>query len=91
MGKGFCVKPLKKPNIPTNWGAGAVSEDYLTKKIAIENLPSDPRLLGGIKQPDGVLLCFDDGSSLLSLDANFTEEQSREISLKMMPDSGNTQ
>ena len=56
-----------KPRDAATFPEGAAN-DYLSKRKPIAAAPYDDRLLGLIPQPDGVLLVFRDGTSVLNLD-----------------------
>jgi hypothetical protein len=43
---------------------------YFSGSKILSDLETDANFLGGIRQPDGVLLCFNDGTSLMWMKAN---------------------
>ncbi len=45
---------------------GTAAYDYISNQKSIAQVGSDPRFLGGLPQPDGALLVFQDGTSVLS-------------------------
>jgi hypothetical protein len=65
------VKPLARlpkrfKSVPATPGTAAY--EYISKQKSPDHVPEDPRLLGGIQEPDGALLVFRDGSSVLIRD-----------------------
>jgi hypothetical protein len=47
---------------------GTAAYEYISNEKHIAQVGSDPRFLGGLPQPDGALLVFQDGTSVLSSD-----------------------
>jgi hypothetical protein len=47
---------------------GTAAYEYISNEKNILQVGSDPRFLGGLPQPDGALLVFQDGTSVLSAD-----------------------
>jgi hypothetical protein len=45
---------------------GTAAYEYISNQKPITQVGSDPRFLGGLRQPDGALLVFKDGTSVLS-------------------------
>jgi hypothetical protein len=46
---------------------GTAAHDYISGRMAVAKVADDPRTLGGKPQPDGVLVAFKDGSSVVVL------------------------
>jgi len=49
---------------------GTAAHDYITKALPIAKVEQDARYLGAVPQPDGVLLLFEDGSTVLYQESN---------------------
>jgi hypothetical protein len=47
---------------------GTAAYEYISNQKPLSQVGSDPRFLGGLPQPDGALLVFQDGTSVLSSD-----------------------